>query len=45
MYLLAHEILMIPVAHDPLCAKIIERTGFKVVGCTDTPILSARTFP
>src|SRR5215469_1269663 len=32
-YLLAKEILMIPVAHDPLCAKIIQRTGFKTVGC------------
>ena len=32
-YLLANEILMIPVAHDPLCATIIERAGFKVVGC------------
>jgi 2,3-dimethylmalate lyase len=32
-YLKAKEILMIPVAHDPLCAKIIERAGFKVVGC------------
>jgi 2-methylisocitrate lyase-like PEP mutase family enzyme len=32
-YLLATEILMIPVAHDPLCATIIERAGFKVVGC------------
>jgi methylisocitrate lyase len=32
-YLHATDILMIPVAHDPLCAKIIERAGFKVVGC------------
>jgi methylisocitrate lyase len=32
-YILAREILMIPVAHDPLCATIIERAGFKVVGC------------
>ncbi len=32
-YLLAKEILPIPFAHDPLCAKIIERAGFKVVGC------------
>ncbi|MGC2403943.1 MAG: oxaloacetate decarboxylase [Acidobacteriaceae bacterium] len=32
-YLLAQEILMIPVSHDPLCATIIERAGFKVVGC------------
>jgi 2,3-dimethylmalate lyase len=32
-YLKAKEILMIPVAHDPLCGKIIERAGFKVVGC------------
>lgn len=32
-YLRAKEILMIPVAHDPLCATIIERAGFRVVGC------------
>jgi 2-methylisocitrate lyase-like PEP mutase family enzyme len=32
-YLLEKEILMIPVAHDPLCATIIQRAGFKVVGC------------
>ncbi|MEJ0089634.1 MAG: isocitrate lyase/PEP mutase family protein [Limisphaerales bacterium] len=32
-YLKAKEILMIPVAHDPLGGKIIERAGFKVVGC------------
>ena len=32
-YLQAKEILMIPVAHDPLCATIIERAGFKVLGC------------
>jgi 2,3-dimethylmalate lyase len=32
-YLMAKEILMMPVAHDPLCAKIIERAGFKVVAC------------
>jgi 2,3-dimethylmalate lyase len=32
-YLQAKEILMIPIAHDPLCAKIIERAGFKVAGC------------
>jgi 2,3-dimethylmalate lyase len=32
-YLLAKEILMIPVAHDPLCGTIIQRAGFKVVGC------------
>ncbi|HUC19740.1 MAG TPA: oxaloacetate decarboxylase [Acetobacteraceae bacterium] len=32
-HLQAPEILMIPVAHDPLCAKIIERAGFKAVGC------------
>jgi 2,3-dimethylmalate lyase len=32
-YLQAKEIMMIPIAHDPLCAKIIERAGFKVVGC------------
>jgi len=29
----AAEILMIPVAHDPLCGKIVQRAGFKVVGC------------
>ena len=32
-YLRAKDILMIPVAHDPLGAKIIERAGFQVVGC------------
>jgi 2,3-dimethylmalate lyase len=32
-YLLAEDILLIPVAHDPLGAKIIERAGFKVLGC------------
>jgi 2-methylisocitrate lyase-like PEP mutase family enzyme len=32
-YLVAKEILMIPVAHDPLCGKIVQRAGFKVVGC------------
>src|SRR6202012_1083523 len=32
-YLRAKEILMIPVAHDPLCGTIIQRAGFKVVGC------------
>jgi 2-methylisocitrate lyase-like PEP mutase family enzyme len=32
-YLREKEILGIPFAHDPLCAKIIERAGFKVVGC------------
>jgi 2,3-dimethylmalate lyase len=32
-YLQAEEILMIPVAHDPLCATIIQQAGFKVVGC------------
>ncbi len=32
-YLHAKEILMIPVSHDPLCATIIQRAGFKVVGC------------
>jgi 2,3-dimethylmalate lyase len=32
-YLLAKEILMIPFAHDPLGAKIIERAGFKAIGC------------
>jgi 2,3-dimethylmalate lyase len=31
--LLAPEILKIPIAHDPLCAKIIERAGFQAVGC------------
>jgi 2,3-dimethylmalate lyase len=31
--LVAPEILKIPVAHDPLCAKIIERAGFQAVGC------------
>jgi len=30
-YLLDEEILLIPVAHDALCAKIAERTGFKAV--------------
>jgi methylisocitrate lyase len=29
----AREILMIPVAHDPLCGKIVQQAGFKVVGC------------
>lgn len=29
----APEILQIPVAHDPLCAKILERAGFQAVGC------------
>lgn len=33
-YLQAPEILMIPVAHDPLCAKILQGTGFNTVGCT-----------
>ena len=32
-YLLDKDILLIPVAHDPLGGKIIERAGFKVVGC------------
>src|ERR1700749_1489148 len=32
-YLLSKEILMIPVAHDPLCATIIQRAGFQAVGC------------
>src|ERR1700677_2935756 len=32
-YLLATEILMIPVAHDPLCGTVIQRAGFKVLGC------------
>ncbi len=27
------SILMIPVCHDPLGAKIVERAGFEVVGC------------
>ncbi len=31
--LTAPEILMIPVAHDPLCGKIVQQAGFKVVGC------------
>ena len=26
-------ILMCPIAHDPLCAKIIEQTGFQVLSC------------
>ncbi|MFJ4189280.1 oxaloacetate decarboxylase [Kitasatospora sp. NPDC089509] len=30
--LAAPEILMVPVAHDPLCARIIERAGFRAVG-------------
>jgi 2,3-dimethylmalate lyase len=29
----APEIPGVPVAHDRRCAKIIERAGFKVVGC------------
>jgi 2,3-dimethylmalate lyase len=29
----APEILMIPVAHDPLCGKILQNAGFKVIGC------------
>ena len=29
----APEILMVPIAHDPLCGRIIERAGFKAVGC------------
>src|SRR5580698_240241 len=32
-YLLAEDILLIPVPHDPLGAKIIERAGFKVLRC------------
>src|SRR5271154_5346147 len=32
-YVFAPEILMLPVAHDPLCAKIVQRAGFKAVGC------------
>lgn len=32
-YLHAPEVLMLPVAHDPLCAKIVQRAGFKTVGC------------
>ena len=32
-YLRAPEILLLPTAHDPLCAKIIERAGFKAVAC------------
>ena len=33
-YLQAPDILMIPVAHDPLGAKILQGTGFRAVGCT-----------
>ena len=32
-YLQAPEIMLLPTAHDPLCAKIIERAGFKAVAC------------
>ncbi len=32
-YLRAPEIMLLPTAHDPLCARIIERVGFKVVAC------------
>lgn len=32
-YLRAKEILMIPIAHDRLCATMIERAGFKAPGC------------
>ncbi len=28
----APEILMIPVAHNPLCGKIIQQAGFQVTG-------------
>ena len=28
---LDRTILMCPIAHDPLCAKIIEKTGFQVL--------------
>src|SRR6516164_2432557 len=31
----AEEIPMIPVAHDPPCAKVIERAGFKPLGRTE----------
>ncbi|WP_213767459.1 oxaloacetate decarboxylase [Caballeronia sp. dw_19] len=31
-YLLAPEILLCPVAHDPLSAKIAQRVGFKAIG-------------
>ncbi len=30
-YILDEEILMIPVAHDALCARVAERTGFKAI--------------
>jgi 2-methylisocitrate lyase-like PEP mutase family enzyme len=32
-YLRAPAIMLLPTAHDPLCARIIERAGFKVVAC------------
>ena len=32
-YLADPEILLIPVCHDPLCARIAQRAGFKVVAC------------
>lgn len=32
-YLHAPDILLLPTAHDPLCAKILERAGFKAVAC------------
>ena len=32
-YLRSPEILLLPTAHDPLCAKIIERAGFKALAC------------
>jgi len=40
-YLQAPEILMIPVAHDVLCAKILQGTGFKAVGCTSATSAAA----
>jgi 2,3-dimethylmalate lyase len=30
-YILDEEILMIPVAHDALCARVAERAGFKAI--------------
>lgn len=40
-YLQAPDILMIPVAHDPLGAKILQVTGFKAVGCTSATSVAA----
>lgn len=34
-YLLGEEILMIPVSHDPLCATIIQRAGFRSWAAVD----------